>query len=111
MSVRRLTIGFVLLILLVGCVFWFYKNSQYQRDDVYNREMFDVVMAEKMQQLYDQAQNWEQPIHLDVHDKRLYGDYKIMSEFLLNYWINAKIEKIKSQNAQTLQKDVASPRQ
>lgn len=87
MSVRRLTIGFVLLILLVGCVFWFYKNSQYQRDDVYNREMFDVVMAEKMQQLYDQAQNWEQPIHLDVHDKRLYGDYKIMSEFLLNYWM------------------------
>ncbi|MPW44137.1 hypothetical protein [Acinetobacter guerrae] len=84
---RRFMVGGMILILLAGCVFWFYKNSQYQRDDAYNQKMFDVVMAEKMQQLYDQAQNWEQPIRLDVHDKRLYGDYKIMSEFLLNYWM------------------------
>ncbi|RKG31380.1 hypothetical protein D7V21_14135 [Acinetobacter guerrae] len=87
MSMRRFMVGGMILILLAGCVFWFYKNSQYQRDDAYNQKMFDVVMAEKMQQLYDQAQNWEQPIRLDVHDKRLYGDYKIMSEFLLNYWM------------------------
>ncbi|MBJ9986555.1 hypothetical protein IAE19_14055 [Acinetobacter sp. S40] len=87
MQMRRLMTGLVLIILLVACVFWFYKNSQYQRDDAYNQKMFDVVMSEKMQQLYDQAQNWEKPIHLDVHDKRLYGDYKIVSEFLLNYWM------------------------
>nr|WP_151981206.1 hypothetical protein [Acinetobacter guerrae] len=87
MLIRRFMVGGMILILLAGCVFWFYKNSQYQRDDAYNQKMFDVVMAEKMQQLYDQAQNWEQPIRLDVHDKRLYGDYKIMSEFLLNYWM------------------------
>ena len=85
---RGLMIGMVVVMALaVGCVFWFYQNTQHQQNVAYNRQMFDVVMAEKMQQLYDQAQNWETPIHLDIHDKRLYGDYKILSEFMLNYWM------------------------
>lgn len=95
MKHSRLIFGLIALILIIGCVFWFYQNSKRQQDETYNREMFDVVMTEKMQQLYDQAQNWEQPIQLNVHDKRLYGDYKIMSEFLLNYWMeNAEARNV-----------------
>lgn len=88
---RYLSVGIV-VILIAACTFWFYQNSKRQQDDLYNQKMFDVVMSEKMQQLYTQAQNWEKPIQLNVHDKRLYGDYKIMSEFLLTYW---------TQNAET----------
>ena len=49
--------------------------------------MFEVVMAEKMRELYDQAQDWSKPVQMNVHDDRLSGDYKLMSEFLLNYWM------------------------
>ena len=49
--------------------------------------MFEVVIAEKMRELYDQAQDWSKPVQMNVHDDRLSGDYKLMSEFLLNYWM------------------------
>ncbi|WP_130803496.1 hypothetical protein [Acinetobacter ihumii] len=104
---RRVVIGIIVIILLVaGSVFWFYQNAQRQQDDAYNRQMFDVVMAEKMQQLYEQAQNWEIPIQLDVHDQRLYGDYKIMSEFMLNYWMeNAEARNLYLRELKTAQWD------
>ena len=35
-----------------------------------------------MNQLYDQAQDWTKPVQLDIHDKRLAGHYKQVSEFL-----------------------------
>lgn len=81
---RRLLILFILLIVAV-CGYFYYQN--YDQQDHENREVFDVVMAEKMQGLYVQARNWSKPIKFDVHDERLSGDYKIMSEFILNFWI------------------------
>jgi len=57
--------------------------------------MFDQVMSEKMALLYDQAQDWSKPVQLDIHDRRLAGNYKKISEFLLNYWV----QNINARNA------------
>lgn len=48
-----------------------------------------------MNQLYEQAQDWSKPVQLDIHDKRLAGHYKQISEFLLSYWI----QNINARNA------------
>ena len=74
--------------------FFTYQHiKQQQAKD--SSQMFDVVMTEKMNQLYDQAQDWSKPVQLDIHDKRLAGHYKQISEFLLSYWI----QNINARNA------------
>lgn len=77
---------FVLVVVLGIGSFFLYQHHLQQRA-VNNKQMFEVVMAEKMRTLYDQAQDWSTPVQLDIHDDRLSGDYKLMSEFLLNYWM------------------------
>lgn len=77
---------FVLVVVLGIGSFFLYQHHLQQRA-VNNKQMFEVVMAEKMRTLYDQAQDWTTPVQLDIHDDRLSGDYKLMSEFLLNYWM------------------------
>ncbi|MCU4578520.1 hypothetical protein KTJ34_13915 [Acinetobacter courvalinii] len=77
---------FVLVVVLGIGSFFLYQHHLQQRA-VNNKQMFEVVMAEKMRRLYDQAQDWSTPVQLDIHDDRLSGDYKLMSEFLLNYWM------------------------
>lgn len=52
-----------------------------------SQRMFEKVMSEKMSELYTQAQDWSTSVQLNVSDPRLAGDYKIMSEFLLTYWV------------------------
>jgi len=73
---------------IVICIssFFFYQYHVQQKA-VNTEQMFEVVMAEKMRELYDQAQDWSKPVQINVHDDRLSGDYKLMSEFLLNYWM------------------------
>lgn len=77
---------FVLVVVLGIGSFFLYQHHLQQRA-ANNKQMFEVVMAEKMRTLYDQAQDWSTPVQLDIHDDRLSGDYKLMSEFLLNYWM------------------------
>lgn len=77
---------FVLMVVLGIGSFFLYQHHLQQRA-ANNKQMFEVVMAEKMRTLYDQAQDWSTPVQLDIHDDRLSGDYKLMSEFLLNYWM------------------------
>jgi len=77
---------FVLMVVLGIGSFFLYQHHLQQRA-ANNKQMFEVVMAEKMRTLYDQAQGWSTPVQLDIHDDRLSGDYKLMSEFLLNYWM------------------------
>ncbi|CAM4317680.1 hypothetical protein F901_01387 [Acinetobacter dispersus] len=82
---RRFLLFITVVVLCIGS-FFFYQHTLKQRA-INNQQMFDVVMAEKMRELYDQAQDWSTPVQLDIHDDRLAGDYKLMSEFLLNYWM------------------------
>lgn len=82
---RRIFI-IVLIVILAVLGFFYYDHITTKRNEA-NREAFDVVMTEKMRELSEQAQDQSKPIQLDIHDPRLSGDYKVLSEFLLNYWI------------------------
>lgn len=91
---RRVLIAIASLIVITSIVFFTYQHiKQQQAKD--SSQMFDVVMTEKMNQLYEQAQDWSKPVQLDIHDKRLAGHYKQISEFLLSYWI----QNINARNA------------
>lgn len=97
---------FVLVVVLGIGSFFLYQHHLHQRA-ANNKQMFEVVMAEKMRALYDQAQDWSTPLQLDIHDDRLSGDYKLMSEFLLNYWMqnvearNRYLRELKAANWDT----------
>lgn len=97
---------FVLVVVLGIGSFFLYQHHLQQRV-ANNKQMFEVVMAEKMRTLYDQAQDWSTPLQLDIHDDRLSGDYKLMSEFLLNYWMqnvearNRYLRELKAANWDT----------
>lgn len=96
---RILILIFILVLSLCGYFFYHEKN---QMKEV-NREMFDKVMSEKMETLYAQARNWKQPLKMTVPDDRLEGDYKIMSEFILRYWM----DNIEARNSYLRQLDQA----
>lgn len=81
-----LVLGIVIVVLASIAGVLFYQHQSVKNEEA-NRQMFDVVMTDKMSQLYEQAQDWSKPVQLNVHDDRLKGDYKILSEFLLNYWM------------------------
>lgn len=66
----------------------FYQYSAQRQDEV-QAQQFETVMTEKMQQLYLQAQDWTTPIHLQTKDQRLSGDYQLMADTLLSYWVNS----------------------
>lgn len=102
---RRFLLFVFVVVLGIGS-FFLYQHHLQQRA-VNNKQMFEVVMAEKMRTLYDQAQDWTTPVQLDIHDDRLSGDYKLMSEFLLNYWMqnvearNRYLRELKAANWDT----------
>ncbi|ENX31959.1 hypothetical protein F889_03854 [Acinetobacter colistiniresistens] len=102
---RRFLIFLTIVVLGIGS-FFFYQHTLKQRA-INNQQMFEVVMSEKMRELYDQAQDWSTPVQLDIHDQRLSGDYKLMSEFLLNYWMqnvearNRYLRELKAANWDT----------
>lgn len=82
---RRILIFIALLIVSLSGYF-FYQDHLYNK--AADQRMFDKVMTEKMEQLYVQAKSWKKPITLNVEDDRLEGDFKVMSEFILTYWVN-----------------------
>lgn len=82
----RRIISVVIVIILSIAAYLFYEHTALKQQEA-QRQMFDVVMSEKMRQLYENAQDWSKPISLNIHDERLKGDYKILSEFVLNYWL------------------------
>jgi len=102
---RRFLLFFLVVVLGIGSFFLY--QHQLQQSAANNKQMFEVVMAEKMRTLYDQAQDWTTPVQLDIHDDRLSGDYKLMSEFLLNYWMqnvearNRYLRELKAANWDT----------
>lgn len=82
---RRILIILAIIILAVAG-FFYYDHTMTKRDEK-NRQVFDLVMTDKMRQLYEQAQDRSKPVSIDIQDPRLTGDYKTLSEFLLKYWI------------------------
>lgn len=102
---RRFLFLLGLVVICIGSFLLYQHQLQQRAAD--SKQMFEVVMAEKMRELYDQAQDWSKPIQLSVHDDRLSGDYKLMSEFLLSYWMqnvearNAYLRQLKAANWDT----------
>ena len=82
---RRFLLFLTVVVICISSFFFYQYHLQQKAANT--EQMFEVVMAEKMRELYDQAQDWSQPVQMNVHDDRLSGDYKLMSEFLLNYWM------------------------
>ena len=102
---RRFLFLLGLVVICIGSFLLYQHQLQQRAAD--SKQMFEVEMAEKMRELYDQAQDWSKPIQLNVHDDRLSGDYKLMSEFLLSYWMqnvearNAYLRQLKAANWDT----------
>lgn len=82
---RRFLLFAAVIVICISSFFFYQYHVQQKAANT--EQMFEVVMAEKMRELYDQAQDWSKPVQINVHDDRLSGDYKLMSEFLLNYWM------------------------
>ncbi|WP_111861360.1 hypothetical protein [Acinetobacter sp. CFCC 10889] len=82
----RRIISLVVVIVLAIAAYFAYEHYQLKKNEA-QRQMFDVVMTEKMQTLYEVAQDWSKPVTMDIHDARLSGDYRVLSEFVLNYWL------------------------
>jgi hypothetical protein len=82
---RRFLLFLTVVVIFLGT--FFFHQYRVKQNAANTEQMFEIVMAEKMRWLYDQAQDWSKPIQLNVHDDRLSGDYKLMSEFLLSYWM------------------------
>ncbi len=62
---RRILIAIAGLAVIAAIVFFSYQHiKQQQAKD--SSEMFDVVMSEKMSELYEQAQDWSKPVQLDI---------------------------------------------
>lgn len=93
----------ILLTILVVSLSGYFLYQDYLDGRASERKVFDKVMTEKMEDLYVQAKNWKKPITLKVEDERLEGDYKIMSEFILKYWI----DNIEARNSYLRQLDRA----
>lgn len=74
----------ILILSICGYLYYLDRNDQ----EAMNRRVFDKVMSEKMENLYVQARNWKKPLSLNIQDHRLEGDYKVMSEFILKYWMD-----------------------
>lgn len=102
---RRFLLFLTAVVICLG-TFFFYQY-RLKQNAANTEQMFEIVMAEKMRWLYDQAQDWSKSIQLNVHDDRLSGDYKLMSEFLLSYWMqnvearNAYLRQLKAANWDT----------
>ena len=84
---RRFLLFAAVIVICISSFFFYQYHVQQKAANT--EQMFEVVMAEKMRELYDQAQDWSQPVQMNVHDDRLSADYKMMSEFLLNYWMQS----------------------
>lgn len=82
---RRLV--WIISVVVIGMAIFFFYQQRSQAPVIDQQQVFEVVMAEKMRDLYQQAQDWSTPVQIEIQDKRLSGNYKIMSEFLLGYWI------------------------
>ncbi|MEC8125087.1 MAG: hypothetical protein VX125_14800 [Pseudomonadota bacterium] len=81
---RILIVFGIIFLAIIG--FFYYDHTSIKNEEA-NRQAFDMVMTDKMRQLSEQAQDRAKPVNIDIHDARLKGDYKILSEFLLKYWI------------------------
>ncbi|WP_298145324.1 hypothetical protein [uncultured Acinetobacter sp.] len=69
-------------VIIFAALFYQYQKQQ---QDVAQLHQYQTVLYEKTEQLYEQAQDWQNPIQLTTQDSRLQGDYRVMADFILSY--------------------------
>ncbi|OAL75992.1 hypothetical protein [Acinetobacter terrae] len=79
---------FLILGLATCAVFgWMFYQYSVQQNDLSQLKTYQTVLYEKAELIYGQAQDWSEPIDINVSDPRLQGDYKVMADFVLSQMI------------------------
>ncbi|TCH64043.1 hypothetical protein [Acinetobacter sp. ANC 4862] len=79
---------FLILGLATCAVFgWMFYQYSVQQNDLSQLKTYQTVLYEKAELIYAQAQDWSEPIDINVSDNRLQGDYKVMADFVLSQMI------------------------
>ncbi|KGT46040.1 MULTISPECIES: hypothetical protein [Acinetobacter] len=60
----------------------FYQYTMQKQDKAQLIE-YEAVLTEKTAEIFEQAQDWEKPIQLEIEEERLDGDYAVMAEYVL----------------------------
>lgn len=60
-----------------------------QQKEAGQLHVYQSVLLEKTEQIFDQAKNPSKLIQVDVTDPRLEGDYQIMANFILTQMIQS----------------------
>ena len=79
---------FLILGLATCAVFgWMFYQYSVQQNDLSQLKTYQTVLYEKAELIYEQAQDWSEPIDINVSDPRLQGDYEVMADFVLSQMI------------------------
>ncbi|OTG85719.1 hypothetical protein B9T31_11225 [Acinetobacter sp. ANC 4558] len=74
---------------IFGLMMYQYRE---QAREVTQFEIYQNVLDEKSDTLYEQAKDWTKPIAIDTRDVRLKPDFQIMADFMLNMMVqNAEL--------------------
>ena len=76
----------VATVLIFGGMFYQYHVQQKEAGQLH---VYQSVLLEKTEQIFDQAKNPSKLIRVDVTDPRLEGDYQIMANFILTQMIQS----------------------
>ena len=68
-----------------------YMIYQYkvQQNELAQLEVYQSVIQDKGQLIFESAQKWQKPISVDLDTLNLEGDYKIMADFVLNFMVQS----------------------
>lgn len=73
-------------VLVFGGLFVQYKQQQHEAEQL---QIYQSVLLDKTQQIFEQAKDSEKPIKVNVKDERLEGDYQVMASFVLQQMIQS----------------------
>ncbi|OTG63944.1 hypothetical protein B9T25_13490 [Acinetobacter sp. ANC 4470] len=76
---------FLILALATCTVFgWMFYQYSVQQEELSQIKDYQTVLYDKAELIYQQAQDWSEPININVSDNPLQGDYKVMADFVLS---------------------------
>lgn len=94
---------FIILTLATCSIFgWMFYQYSAQQNELSQLHNYQTVLYEKAELIYQQAQDWSEPMHVPLSDDRLEGDYKVMADFVLSKMVanvearNAYLRQLKA---------------
>lgn len=81
----------VFIIAIVTFSIFGYMIYQYkiQQNELEQLQVYQSVIQDKSQLIFEAAQNWQKPISVDLTTSDLDGDYKVMADFMLNFMMQS----------------------